>query len=204
MVLEGPRTRLARFYAIVVAFLLRCIGRLKSFAYGNHIMSAPEIPEATWERRKADFYLELGKTIAAWSYLESGLATWFQRLTQMNEVTARRVFYSIGGFDGRKRALMAVVGWVKTQPIDITPYLNKIIGRAGNYSGSRNFVVHGDVIEVGFAGSKYYGQVILLQGRQPWVADPPDEEVMTIDKLALARENFATLAGCVATLHIAK
>jgi hypothetical protein len=128
--------------------------------------------------------------------LETGLATYFQRLTQMHEVSARRVFYSIGGFDGRKRALMAVIGWVKTQP-DITPYLNKIVGRAGNYSGTRNFIVHGDVIEVGYPGSKYYGQVIILQGRQPWVADPPDAEVMTVEQLVMARENFAILAGCV-------
>jgi hypothetical protein len=159
-------------------------------------MTTGEIAEAQWQRTKDDFSRELGRAVAAWSYLESGLASYFQRLTQMEAVTARRVFYSIAGFDGRARALISVADWVKTQP-DITEFLNKLIGKARHYSATRNFIMHGDVIEVAFAQSRYFGQVILLNGRQPWQADPPEDEVMTIDQLGIATENFATLAGCV-------
>ena len=127
----------------------------------------------------------------------SGFATYFQRLTKMEIVTARRIFYSIGGFDGRARALISVLGWVKTEPEFIGDFLNKSIGKARAYSATRNFIMHGDVLEVDFDKSKYYGQVILLNGRQPWQADPPDDEVMTKHQLILSWENFGILAGCV-------
>src|SRR3989442_1094585 len=42
-----------------------------------------------------------------------------------------------------------------------------------------------------------FNTVILLNGRQPWQSDPPDDEVMTLDQMLLAQENFGILAGCV-------
>jgi hypothetical protein len=141
------------------------------------------------------FKLELGGCVAAWSFVESGLAVFFQRLTQMHPISARRVFYSAAGFDARAKMLLAAIGSVKTEP-DISEYLKKIVGKSRNYAASRNAIMHGDVLFVAVEGSKYYGQNIILQGRQEWKADPPDAEVIVLENLKMASENFGRLAAC--------
>jgi len=147
------------------------------------------------------FNLRLGRAVAGWGYVESGLCQYFLRLTGMNQgpnsVTGRRIFYSGFGFDSRARMLGAVLGWVKTKP-DINEWLNKIIGKARNYAGSRNEILHGDVLFIGYEKSKYFGQSIILQGSRHWHADPPDSEVITAQKLEYAAENFGRLAAIIA------
>jgi hypothetical protein len=142
------------------------------------------------------FHQKLGQCVASWSFVESSLCTYFTRLTQMHPVTARRIFYSATGFDARAKMLIAAIGSVKTEP-DISAFLNKIVGKARNYAGSRNAIMHGDVMFVGFEGSKHYGQYIILQGRQHWHADPPDSDVITLENLNMAAENFGRLAACI-------
>jgi hypothetical protein len=138
-------------------------------------------------------HLRIGQAIGKWGYVESTLATWFQRLTNMHPITARRVFYSVTGFDARRRMFVAAVRSAASKP-DISEYLIALINKAGKYAGTRNQIVHGDMLFIEYAGSKHCGTSIILQGRQHWVADPPDSEVLTTENLEIARDNFGTLA----------
>jgi hypothetical protein len=148
------------------------------------------------QQREANeaFKLRIGRAVAMWSYVESGLCVWFQKLTQMHPVVARRIFYSVSGFDPRKRMLKAALGAVHT---DLTDYLTAIINKAGAYSSTRNMFVHGDVLFVAADISPFFGQTIILQGRQAWTADTPDSEVLTSDQMEITEENFGRLAAIV-------
>lgn len=159
-------------------------------------MSDPNFTPQQAQAAQSAFYLELGRAVGTWSYIESSLATWFERLTKMHPVTSRRTFYSVSGFATRAMMFEAVMGHVKTDP-DITPFFKKLMGRARQYSGTRNAIVHGDLLTIGFPGSKYYRQCIILEGAEPWHADPPESEVITIENLKMASENFGRLAACV-------
>ena len=84
--------------------------------------------------------LRIGRAVAAWSFVESSLATWFERLTKMHPVVSRKTFYSLTGFDARARMLRAVIGTVKTDP-DISAYLTAIVKKASQYTHTRNMMV---------------------------------------------------------------
>jgi len=142
------------------------------------------------------FKLKIGRTVAVWGFVETGLCNWFQKLTAMHAILSRKIFYSLTGFDARKRMLMAAVNYVQTQP-DLSEYLKAIVNKAGNYSGTRNMIVHGDVVFIGDETSRYFRQTIILQGRQAWGPDIPDAEMLTGDQLEAAEENFGRLAAVI-------
>ena len=58
-------------------------------------------------------------------------------------------------------------------------------------------MVHGDVVLIGFAESKYAGQYIILRGREFWKADPDPKDVITKEQLTTADGNVRLLAQCM-------
>jgi hypothetical protein len=71
------------------------------------------------------------------------------------------------------------------------------LNKAGNWSSTRNRIVHGDMLIVEFLGSRLYGQCIILEGSEFWDADILDEDIMTKLNLEIASENFGRLAFCL-------
>jgi hypothetical protein len=71
------------------------------------------------------------------------------------------------------------------------------IDKAEKYSVFRNQMVHGDVLFVDSAKSKYFGQHIILQGREFWKADPDPKDVITHEQLVTSDRNFRLLASCM-------
>jgi hypothetical protein len=88
---------------------------------------------------------------------------------------------------------LTVVNATTIKP-DISDYLRAVVSKAGDYSATRNKIIHGDVLTVDTPESKHFKKTIILQGRQHWVADPPDDEVITSEDLVNARDHFAALA----------
>jgi hypothetical protein len=147
------------------------------------------------QKRTDEFHLEIGRCSSRWAIIESGIFQWFERITKMPPGMARRIFYSMSGFDGRRRMFQSAIG---TVPSDLmTEYLKLLCSKAGNYSGSRNKMAHGDVLFIEFPGSKHYSTHIILEGGTTWIADPPDEMVLTLDNLRMMTENFKFLAGFI-------
>jgi hypothetical protein len=87
-------------------------------------MIKPEITEEQKQKAQDAFYMQLGRCVGAWSWVELNLAQYFERLTRMHPVTSRRVFYSGFGFDSRLKMLEGAMSYAKFEP-DISEYLKK-------------------------------------------------------------------------------
>jgi hypothetical protein len=92
-------------------------------------------------RANDEFNLATGVAAGRWSHIEAGFCLWFKKITKMPHGMARAVFYSVSGFDGRRRMFQAAIGQAK-MPEELRGYLNFLASKAGNYSSSRNMMAH--------------------------------------------------------------
>lgn len=149
------------------------------------------------EEKNNEFNLAIGRATARWSHIEAGLCQWFERITKMKHPMARSVFYSVSGFDGRRRMLQGALSCVSMSD-QLRVYLKLLSSKAQNYSGSRNKMAHGDPLFIDLAKSKHHGTLIILEGAETWKADPPDEAILTLSNLELMTENFRYLGALIA------
>src|SRR5580704_10341325 len=103
--------------------------------------------EPAEQKGNADEFNRLvGRTMAAWSYVESSFCTYFQRLTCMHPLPARKVFYSVTGFDSRKRMLKATIDSVDLKPVETKAFLIGALNKASAWASTRNLIAHGDTL----------------------------------------------------------
>lgn len=143
------------------------------------------------------FHTQLGKTLEGWSYVESCLCSFFIKVTQTHPPLGRKLFYSSAGFRFRARMLRIAIDCVNLTEEGMREFWQDAIAKADSYSTFRNLMVHGDIVFVDFAGSKYCGKHIILQGREPWKADPDPKDVITLERLAISDQSFRLLASCM-------
>jgi hypothetical protein len=144
-----------------------------------------------------EFNLAIGVASGRWSHIEAGLCLWFKKVTKMPHTMARSVFYSVSGFDGRRRMFQGAIGNAKI-PNELRDYLNLLTSKAGNYSGSRNRMAHGDPLFINRPKSKHHGTIIILEGQEQWKIDPPEATILTLSDLQTMAENFRYLAALIA------
>jgi hypothetical protein len=65
------------------------------------------------------------------------------------------------------------------------------------FSESRNLIAHGDILFVNIPQSRYYGQMLIMRGRDAWSVDPETTDVLTLANLRMANENFRRLGFCL-------
>ena len=145
------------------------------------------------EREK--FFAEMGRCISFWSLVEAQIEKSFHRVTQMDAELARRIFYSTAGFEPRIRMLLAAMKDARIEP-ERKGFLKKLIEKAEIYSVTRNRIVHGNVIYLADARSKFNGQYVIVQGRDAPNSNPPEAEVLTKENLIKAAISFGLLAQC--------
>jgi hypothetical protein len=143
------------------------------------------------------FAQQLGKTIIAYSRVETFLCTWFERITKMPHPMARRAFYSQGGTYATLQLFRAVLDSAPPLLRDVQPLLVAAFNKLQKYSETRNLMAHGDALFVMIEESKYNGQMIIIRGREPWTMDPPGEEILTFQNLENAADNFGKLSACL-------
>ena len=154
------------------------------------------ISPKTQSRREREFHAQIGRTMAGWASAETMLSTWFERLTQMHPLVARRVFYSQLGTYASLQMLRAVLSVVVPVP-DIREFLRAVVNKTQQYSETRNLIAHGDVLFVAVPGSRYYGQMLIMRGRDAWLVDPDTTDVLTLENLRTADVNFRRLSFCL-------
>jgi hypothetical protein len=157
----------------------------------------PKHPAATPEQIQAnlELNLQIGQAIVAWGRLETVLCQWFEQLTKMNRVVARAVFFSQEGNYAKCQMFKAALSNVKIEP-DCSPYLEKIISKTQKYAESRNRIAHGETIFVDDTRSQFYHRWIVMRGRQMWSPDIPEDDILTIDNVKYAAQNFGHLTYC--------
>jgi len=115
----------------------------------------------------------------------------------MHPLVARRVFYSVSGFGIRRRMLDAARNAAQIQPADFGELLKVCSDKAGGWEATRNLMVHGDVMYVAVTNSKFFGKMIVVDGKEFLREDMPETRYLTIDQLRSADENFGRLAYCL-------
>jgi hypothetical protein len=158
--------------------------------------SPTPISVALQARRERAFHAQVGRTMAGYVSAETMFATWFQRLTQMHPLIARRVFYSSLGTYASLQMLRAVLEVVVPVP-DIREFLRAAMNKMQQFSETRNRIVHGDFLFIKSTESRYYGQMVIVRGRHPWMVDPDTTDVLTLSNLKMAETNFRRLAFCL-------
>jgi hypothetical protein len=148
-------------------------------------------------QKNDEFNLAMGRAIARWSNIELGLCRWFKRITKMSHATARAIFYSASGFDGRRRMFVAALGSAKMDAA-LRDYLNLLVQKAGNYSGSRNKLAHGDPLFVRLPKSRHYGTIIILEGKEARKLLPSNDAILTLENIETMTENFRFLGALIA------
>ena len=117
----------------------------------------------------------------------------------MHPIVARRVFYSQNGTYATLQMFRAALGFVNTVP-DVKPFLIAALNKLQKYSEVRNRMAHGDAVFVEVANSRYYGQMIIVQGQEAFTNDPSTEDVLTHENLVNANDNFGRLAYSLAVI----
>jgi hypothetical protein len=142
-----------------------------------------------WEFQRA-----LGSAMIAYSKIESFLFSWFERITGMDLAIARRIFYSQTGTYAMTQMFRAALEPITFAP-DAKPLLITIANKLAAYSSTRNLMAHGDAVFINDINNKYHRQMVILQGRQ-WLAHTSDEDILTLERLRNAEDNFALLSLC--------
>jgi hypothetical protein len=93
--------------------------------------------------------------------------------------------------------IQAAIGSAK-MPEALRDYVNLLASKAGNYSGSRNKMAHGDQVFIDRPRSKHHGKIILLEGKETWRVDPQDDAILTLSDIQTMTENFRYLAALIA------
>jgi hypothetical protein len=94
------------------------------------------------------FAQQLGKTIIAYSRVETFLCTWFERITKMPNPMARKVFYSQGGTYATIQLFRAALDSAPPLVPDVQPLLAAATNKLQKYSETRNLMAHGDALFV--------------------------------------------------------
>lgn len=155
-------------------------------------MSDPDYKAKLDENHDA-FYRDYGKVLAAWSHVEMMMFSLFNRLTGMEEETARAVFYSARSFTGRADMFAAIISTLEVSPA-YRECLKKLLKVAREYSSFRNRVVHGEVVGDAIPDSPHFMDVVITQGKED-ASTTDRESTINREMLRNAEMNFRRLAG---------
>jgi len=150
-----------------------------------------------FENAHAELHYYYGIALANWSGIERGLFYWFYRTTGMSEAMARAVFYSARSFNGRAEMLEAAVAHNPTVLGNELAFIKAATKKAGQFSGFRNRIAHGEpiinVIELKDQDGNQASRTIdcsIVQGKSHG-PDPATD--VSIKSLTNAAENFHRL-----------
>jgi hypothetical protein len=152
--------------------------------------SAKKITAEEYTRICDDFYQQYGRTLAAWSHVEMMLFSFFRTITNMSEPMARGIFYSARSYQGRSDMLDSLVIGLKDAR---QKFLKAALKKAATYNGFRNTIVHGEPIYDARGKSKFYGQMVISQGKLVEIDN--SSNVVTVEQLRNATENYGKFAG---------
>lgn len=117
---------------------------------------------------KEALYHAIGVAVERWSFVELTLSLHFQVLTQAKIGIAKAVYFSARSFRGKQDMLDAAiksVDGVEGFPQYIA-YLKAASKRSGQWSGARNILVHGRVMEHSDPKSAYLGRSAIIDATE--------------------------------------
>jgi hypothetical protein len=130
--------------------------------------------------------------------VESCFCRVFITVTRIHPPMGRKLFYSNAGFGSRAKMLRTVMDCAQNwEQEGMQAFWTDALKKAEKYATFRNLMVHGDVVRIGLASSKYAGQYIILRGQEFWKSDPDPNDVITREQLATADRNVRLLAQCM-------
>ena len=143
--------------------------------------------------KEIEFKIKYAETSLVWQAIEGQLCTLFVAISDIHPTLGRAIFYSARSFLGRYDMLSSALDVTIITNEHYKEIAQKILKRIKTYSGSRNRLAHGEFLHISIKESKYYGSTIILEPSQPWVLDPPENSVTTLEKLDLMHNNFSNI-----------
>lgn len=95
----------------------------------------------TTDEKQDEFFVQYGKTIAAWASLELALNLWFCKLTNMDGRMSTAIFYSGRSFQTRRDVLLATLEYARIDQ-DTLAFLRAALKKSTAYSNARNQIAH--------------------------------------------------------------